>query len=129
MDGIAVLDTIEIYTTAWWQIILCLLPTIIAGVVFQIRFKMAFKKGSAEEQANNVVSVEHWSPKELLIVLAGGLVSMFLAACMPNLWPTHYVETRYEIKVEDSVSFNDVYNKYVILEEKENTIIVKERNQ
>ena len=129
MEGIVILDTIHIYQLAWWQIILMLLPLIGSAIIFFIRLNKAIKKGTPEEQARGVVSSNNWSPNEFLITLSGGVLSIILGLLISINCPAQFIETQYEIKIEDSVSFNDFYNSYIILEEKENTFVVKERKE
>ena len=129
MEGIVILDTTHIYELAWWQNILMLLPLIGSAVIFFIRLNRAIKKGTPEEQARYIVTSDNWSPKEFLITLIGGLLSIILGLLIRTYCPAQFIETHYEIMIEDSVSFNDVYNSYIILEEKENTFVVKERKE
>lgn len=127
MNGVVVLDSIELYQIAVWQFLLGFLPLIVAAVIFFTRQHIAFKKGTAEEQARGVVSCEHWHPKELLLLVVGGFLSLILLLCLGKFCPADYIETHYEIQVDDSASFNEVYNTYTIIEEREDTFIVKER--
>ena len=66
MDGITIVNVIEIYELAGWQFILGIIPMIVCATILFVRMYKAFKKGSAEEQARGVISAEHWNPKELL---------------------------------------------------------------
>lgn len=127
MNGVTILDSIEIYQLAGWQFLLGFIPLAITAAVFFIRQHIAFKKGTAEEQARGVISGEHWHPREMLLLVIGGLLSLALLLCFGKLCPADYIETQYEIKVDDTASFNEVYQTYTILEEKEDTYIVKER--
>ena len=127
MNGVTILNTTEIYDPAWWQLLLGLSPLIISAVIYSTRLYIAFKKGTDDEQRRGVVSAEHWNPKELLTLLIGGIVSISLTICLDIFLPAAYLETHYEIKVEDSASFNEVYDVYTIIEERDNTFIVKER--
>jgi hypothetical protein len=127
MTGVTILDTIEIYQIAGWQFLLGFLPLIVTAIVFFTRQHVAFKKGTAEEQARGIISCEHWHPKELLLLVIGGFLSLAFLLCLGKFCPANYVETQYEISIEDTASFNEVYRTYAILEEKENTYIVKER--
>ena len=127
MNGINIVDVIEIYELAWWQFILGLTPMIICAVILFIRMYKAFKKGSAEEQARSVLSAEHWHPKEILWIFLGGLLSFILLLCLKSYCPADHVETRYEVAVTDSVTFNDFYKTYEIIEARSDTFIVKER--
>ncbi len=128
MTEITILDTIDIYQLSGWQFLLALSPMILAAIICFTRMHIAFKKGTAEEQARGVVSFEHWHPKELLIILFGTIICIATFICLNTFCPAEYVETQYEVKVSDSASFNKVFKAYTIIEEKENTYIVKERN-
>lgn len=127
MTGVTILDTIEIYQIAGWQFLLGFLPLIVTAIIFFTRQHIAFKKGTAEEQARGLISCEHWHPKELLLLVLGGFLSLVFLICLGKFYPADYVETQYEIIIEDTASFNEVYRTYTFLEEKENTYIVKER--
>lgn len=59
MNGINIVDVIEIYELAWWQFILGITPMIICAIILFNRMYKAFKKGSAEEQARSVLSAEY----------------------------------------------------------------------
>jgi Na+/H+ antiporter NhaC len=128
MNGITIINSTDLYGVSGWQILLALCPLILFAIVFFVRLYKAFKKGTASEQARGVISLEHWSPKECLTILIGGVLAVILAVYFNYYKPADYLETQYVIKIEDSVSFNDVYNKYEIVEEKEDTFIVRERD-
>lgn len=127
MNGITVVDVIEIYELAGWQFILGIIPMMVCATILFVRMYKAFKKGSAEEQARAVLSAEHWNPKELLWIFLGGLLSFVLLLCLKSYCPADHIETRYEVTIADSVSFNDFYKTYEIVEEHSDTFIVKER--
>lgn len=124
MSGIAILETINIYQIAWWQFFLGMLPTFIGGGICFLSVYIASRKSSPEVRAQGGVE---WHPKHILWMILGALISLILLSILNTSCPADYVETRYEIKIEDSVSFNEVYDNFIILEEKENTFIVKER--
>jgi hypothetical protein len=83
--------------------------------------------GTEDEQARGVISIENWSPKELYILLIGAILSVLMIPFLNEYFPAEYVETHYEMSIDDSASFNEVHNKYIIIEEKEDTFIVKEK--
>ena len=133
MHGITIIDTIKIYETAWWQLLLGLLPLIIGAVFYFVKWYRAFKKGTAAEQACGVVNTDNYSVKDfcksLLVLAIGGILSGVLCVCFAKVWPARYVETRYEILINETVGFIEFYDSYVMLEETENgTFIVKERS-
>lgn len=132
MSGITIIDTINIYETAWWQLILGLVPLCIGALIYFGIWHKAFKKGTPEERARGVVSAEHYSLKDFgrsfLALAIGGIISMILCGCFSTIWPARYVETKYEVSVDETVSFVEFYENYSVVEETENnTFIVKEK--
>ena len=132
MSGITIIDTIKIYETAWWQLLLGLLPLIIGAVFYFVKWHRALKKGTPAEQACGVVNADNYSVKDfcksILVLAIGGILSVVLCVCFANVWPAQYVETKYEVSIDETVSFVEFYDNYIMLEETENgTFIVKER--
>ena len=127
MNGITILNTIEIYQIAWWQTLLALLPLVISACICFIRLHNAYKKGTIEEQERYIINGDYWDPREFIIILVGGFLSIILSIYFANVCPADHVESRYEIQIDNSASFNEVWNKYELIEEKENTFIVAER--
>jgi hypothetical protein len=127
MNGITILDSIDIYQASGWQSLITLIPFLITTVIFFVRMHIAFKKGTPEEQARSVITNNNWSLAELLILVGGAVLSFILGDYIDIHCPTKYVETHYEIAIDDSASFNEVYDKYIIIEEKEDTFIVREK--
>ena len=127
MEGITVIDTIEIYELAGWQIVLGILPLILSAAICFIRMYKAFKKGTVEDRAAGVLSSEHWKPREILIVFLGGILSFVLMFCLEQFCPADLTATHYEVAVSDSVPFNSFYDTYEIIEKRDTTYIVKER--
>ena len=132
MSGITIIDTIDTYETAWWQLILGLIPMFIGALIYFVVWYNAFKKGTPEEREHGVVSAEHYSLKDFgrsfLALAIGGLISIILCGCFSTIWPAKYVETKYEMSVDETVSFAEFYNNYYIVEETERgTFIVKEK--
>lgn len=124
MDGVTVINSTDIYQLSGWQVLLGIVPLICSAIIYFIGLYKAFKRGSIEDQMAGIVN---FHPKYLLILAIGGILSLSLMHYLKVYHPADYVETRYEIKIEDSVSFNEIQNKYILIEEKENTFIVKER--
>lgn len=129
MNGVTILDVIEIYQIAGWQFFIGFSPVIIAAIIVFIRLYLAFKKGTKEEQKRGVINLNYWSPKEFWPLIVGTIISLATLLYIGNTYPADYVETRYEVKIDDSAFFNEIYNTYSIIEERENTFIVKERNK
>jgi hypothetical protein len=127
MSGVAVLETIKVFDLAGWQLFIGFIPYIISCIIVLVRLFKAYKK-NMEKNQNGLETDIPWHPKELLIAVVGAIITVILLICFKNYCPAKYVETQYEIKIENSASFNEVNNKYIILEEKENTYIVKERH-
>ena len=127
MTGVTILDSTDIYQASGWQFLIILIPFLVTIVIYFVRLHIAFKKGTPEEQARSVINSDNWRIADLLILIGGAVLSFILGAYIDIHCPTKYVETQYEIAIDDSASFNEVYNKYNIIEEKEDTFIVKEK--
>lgn len=132
MPGITIIDTIKIYEAAWWQVMLSLIPLIIGAVFYFVKWYIAFKKGTPEERARRVVSTNNYTIndfcKSILALIVGGILAVILTVCSSNVWPTQYVETRYEVSIDKAVSFVDFYENYTIIAKtNDNTFIVKEK--
>ena len=127
MNGVTILDTIDIYQVSVWQALLGIAPLIISFIIFSVRLYRAFKKGTEEDRAMGVVSSEHWKPKELLIVAVGGMITFALMFSFEKFCPAEYVETQYEVSIDETVSFTEFYDKYEVVEERDNSFIVKDR--
>ena len=127
MSGVTVLETIRITDLAGWQFFIGFMPYIISCILVLVRLFKAYRKNTEENQEYLELDIP-WHPRELLIAVMGAIITVILLICFKNYCPAKYIETQYEIKIEDSASFNEVNNKYIILEEKENTYIVKERH-
>lgn len=127
MTGVIILDTIEIYELTGWQFLLGLSPLFIAAIIMFVRMYKAFKKGSEFDQAMMVLSPEHWSPKELITLLAGAVLSVALVGCLETFCPADYVETQYKVTVDETTSFVEFHNRYEVIEEKTDYFLVRER--
>ena len=127
MNGVTILETIKIADLSGWQFLIGFIPYIISCIIILVRLFKAYRKSSEKNQEYLETDMP-WHPKELLTAVVGAIITVVLLTCIKNYYPAKYIETQYEIKIEDFVSFNEVNDKYIILEEKENTFIVKERN-
>lgn len=123
MTGVTILDVIEIYDIADWQLFLCFIPFIISAIIsFVIMYKST--KG-----------LEPWEPAPFpakvftIIIAIGASITIGSMLYADKHCPAKLTETQYEIKIEDSASFKEVYEKYNIIEEKEDTFIVTENNK
>ena len=129
MNGVTILDTIEIYNVSGWQFVLGMVPLILGAIICFVRMYIAYNKGTEEEKANMMISYKHWSPKELLVVVLGCILSVVLMVCMQKFCPADHVETQYEVSVDKTVSLVDFYDRYTIIEERTDTFLVKEREK
>ena len=125
MNGITIINSIDINTLAFWQFVVGMIPLIISAIIYFVKLHTALKNRTLEEQNNNTVSFDN---KNLLIIFIGGLLSFIFLFSMGKYCPAEYIETQYEIKIDNSVSFYEVYDNYSILAEKDNTFIVVEKN-
>lgn len=127
MNGVIILDTIEIYTLSWWQFVLGFTPLLIAAIICFVHLYIAFKKGTKEEQEQGVINPAYHKPFEILYAIIGGVLSLVLLLCMGKLCPADYLETRYKVKVDETASFVEFHNKYEVLDERADYFLVKER--
>lgn len=129
MDGVTILDTIEIYALSWWQLVLGFIPLFIAAIVMFVRLYIAFKKGTEEEQKRGVINPANYKVRELLVAVVGGISSLVLLFCLAKYCPADYVETRYKVAVDNTASFVEFHDKYNILEKHPEYFIVKEKSE
>lgn len=125
MIGVTIIDSIDIFQLAGWQILVGFIPYIIfAAIGFILMYKFNLKAYISGKPTNFPV-------KFVVCVLIGGLISLISILLMDKFCPADYVETQYEIKIEDSASFNEVYEKYEIKSknEDEGTFIVVEKDK
>ena len=73
INGVAILESIDIYQLSGWQILIGLIPLILFTVIYFIRLFKAFKSGSEEDQAKGLVNMP---AKELFLIFIGGLISL-----------------------------------------------------
>lgn len=121
INGVTILESIDVYQLSGWQILIGLIPLILFTIIYFVRLFKAFKSDSKEDQAKGLVIMP---AKEIFLICIGGLISLIFIIVLDRNCPTEFVETQYEIRIEDSASFNEVYNNYNIIEEKEDTFIV-----
>lgn len=124
INGVTILESIDIYQLSGWQILIGLIPLILFTIIYFIRLFKAFKSGSKEDQAKGLVNMP---AKEIFLIFIGGLISLIFIIVLDRNCPTEFVETQYEIRIDDSAYFNEVYNNYNIIEEKEDTFIVTKK--
>ena len=129
MNGVTILDTIEIYTLSWWQFVLGFTPLLIAAIICFVRLYIAFKKGTKEEQEQGVVNSANYKPFEILYAVIGGILSLVLLLCLHRCCPADYSETRYKVEVDETASFIEFHDKYNIIEEHPEYFIVTEKSK
>ena len=127
MTGVTILDSTDIYILADWQLLIVFAPLILSAIILFIRLYKAFKMGTEDEQDRGVINCKNWTPKELFTLIIGAILSLILIIVLSKYYPSNYLETRYEVAIDDSANFNEVHDKYTIIEEKEDTFIVKEK--
>lgn len=128
MTGVTILDTMEIYTLSWWQFVLGFTPLLITAVISFIHIWIDYKKGTKEEQERGVINTNNHKPWEILYMVIGGILSLVLILCLDRNCPADYLETRYKVKVDETASFVEFYDKYNILEEHPEYFIVTEKS-
>lgn len=117
MNGVTILDTIEIYTLSWWQFALGFTPLAIAAIISFVHICIDYRNNNKRKS---------W---EILYCVIGGILSLVLILCLDRNCPADYVETRYKVTIEETTPFIEFHNKYEILEEHDEYFIVKERGE
>lgn len=120
MTGVTILSTNDIYNISGLQILISFIPYLLAAVLGFVTVNKAFKKNSSGESVKFPV-------KFYIIIIIGATLTMASIIFLDSKYPAKYVETQYEISINDTASFNEVYDNFIIIEEKENTFIVKEK--
>lgn len=126
MNGVTIISSTDIYDIASWQCIIGILPFIISAVIVLYQLYKSVKRRTPEQKEANMCDFDF---KYLLVMFICWLCSFALLAFLGKYYPASYVDTQYEIEIADSASFNEVYDKYDIISEKENTFIVVEREK
>lgn len=121
MTGVTIINSFEIYEIADWQFIIGITPLVLSGLISFIMLIKGIKP--------DLGIVKKFIASSHLSVLVGGLISCVLVFVFNYACPAEYVETQYEVSIDDTAAFNAVYDKYNIIEEKENTFIVVERQE
>lgn len=124
MTGVTILEVIEIYSIADWQMILSLVPFLISAII-SLAIILKATKG-----------YEPWEPapfpaKPFTIVLViGAFITTGAMLYADKQCPAKLVETQYEVKIDSSADFNEVYDKYEIKSKNTDTdtFIVVEKN-
>lgn len=129
MNGVTILDTMEIYTLSWWQFALGFTPLLITVVISFIHIWIDYKKGTKEEQERGVINTNKHKPWEILYMIIGGILSLFLILCLDRNCPADYLETRYKIEVDETAAFVEFHDKYNIIEEHPEYFIVTEKSE
>ena len=129
MNGVTILDTMEIYTLSCWQFELGFTPMIVALIISLVHLWIDFKKGTKEEQERGVISTNNHKPWEILYAVIGGILSLILILSLDGCCPANYLETRYKVKVDETTPFVEFYDKYNILEEHPEYFIVTEKSK
>ena len=129
MTGVTILDTMEIYTLSWQQFVLGFTPMAIAAIISFVHIWIDYRKGTKEEQEQGVINTSKHKPWEILYCVIGGILSLILILCLDRNCPADYLETRYKVKVDETTSFIEFYDKYNILEEHPDYFIVTDKSK
>lgn len=127
MTGVTIIDTMEIYTLSCWQFVLGFTPLAIAAIISFVHLWIDYRKGTKEEQERGVINTNNHKPWEILYMVIGGILSLILILGLDRYCPADYLETRYKVKVDETTSFIEFYDKYNILEEHPEYFIVTEK--
>lgn len=121
MTGVTIIDVIKIYDIANWQMVLCFIPFLLSAVISLVIMFKATKGYEPWEPAPFPVKV--FMPT----IAIGALITICSMLYADKCCPAELVETQYEVRIEGTASFKEVYEKYNIIKEKEGTFIVTEK--
>ena len=119
MQGVTILNTIPVYETHWVTgLIIGALVGL--GIGIGILLFMYFKEPTIWE--------------ELLFVYIGSVIEIALFSSLfggmiGDCFHKELVETRYEIRLDDTIDLGEFMDKYEVIEQRENSWIVKERTE
>lgn len=111
MQGVEILNTLPIYSTYWELGLLSGLGIaliILVGVIF--------------------VADRLSTDRCILISTILAVISMLFGALIGECFHKELVETRYEVRLDDTVNLDEFMDKYEFIEQRENSWIVKEKN-
>ena len=124
MTGVTIIDVIKIYDISDWQLFLCFIPFIISAIISLIMLYRATK------------DLNPWEPAPFLpkiftvIIVVGASITIVSMLYADKQCPAELIETQYEVKIDSSADFNEVYDKYEIKSKNTDTgtFIVVEKN-
>lgn len=124
MTGVTIIDVIKIYDISDWQLLLCFIPFIVSAIIsFIIMYKAA--------RDLNPWELAPFSTKiSTIIVVIGAAITIGSMLYADKQCPAELIETQYEVKIDSSADFNEVYDKYEIKSKNTDTdtFIVVEKN-
>ena len=116
MQGIEIINTIPVYTTYWHTGMLWGL-WVGAGLSLGLVLYYAIKKSIIMDAALDFICVS-------IIMI---MIFMGFGAVVGENFEKDFVETWYEIRIPDGADFDAITEKYELIEQGENSWIVKER--
>jgi len=119
MTGVTIIDVIKIYDIADWQLLLCFIPFIVSAIV---SFTIMYKSWELAPFSTKISTI---------IVVLGATITIGSMFYADKQCPAELIETQYEVKIDSSADFNEVYDKYEIKSKNENegTFIVVEKDK
>lgn len=115
IPGIHVLNSLTVHVNNDWIILIGIMISVFGGVL----------------SAYGVLKMEEDNLKKFLpILILSILLTLggFMVIAGAELW-WHKTETRYEVTIDDSVSFNDFYDNYIILENRGEIFVITEKHK
>lgn len=125
MTGVTIIDVIKIYDIADWQLFLCFIPFIVSAIIsFTIMYKSTKDLNPWELLAPFPTKIS------TIIVVIGAAITIGSMLYADKQCPAELIETQYEVKIDSSADFNEVYDKYKIKSKNTDTdtFIVVEKN-
>lgn len=124
MTGVTIIDVIKIYDISDWQLLLCFIPFIVSAIISFIIVYKATKDLNPWELAPFSTKIS------TIIVVIGAAITIGSMLYADKQCPAELIETQYEVKIDSSADFNEVYDKYEIKSKNTDTdtFIVVEKN-
>lgn len=124
MTGVTIIDVIKIYDISDWQLLLCLIPFIVSAIISFIIMYKATRDLNPWELAPFSTKIS------TIIAVIGAAITIGSMLYADKQCPAELIETQYEVKIDSSADFNEVYDKYEIKFKNTDTdtFIVVEKN-
>lgn len=110
MQGVEILNTLPIYSTHWAL-------GLLSGLAIALFASIAL-----------IYIIDSLSISECIAISVElAVIGMLFGALIGDCFKAELVETRYEVRLDDTVDLDEFMDKYEFIEQRENSWIVKEK--